>query len=286
MPDPVIAPYVPSYATTQPYITAAEYRASAQAVNTSTITPGLSTEVNADSLNETIARASSWVDSICNQKLAATLERESGLFLLRDGYLRVPVSSMPIVQVNGWSTGSNPSDLQAAEHLSGLIIEKNVLLIPVSGGYAEVGYSAGRVYVVVDYVAGFANALLTAASASGTNSLTVNSTVGIVPGLPMTIFDPGKDEQVVVQSVVGSVVTLTAPLTKQHDIGVNVSALPGAAKQATILLTTALVKGRGAQSIIQSGMQGTPSTKMLNTIDGTEEVERARSLLTQFVRVA
>lgn len=278
MPDPIIAPYVPSYAATQPYITPAEYKASPTGVNTSTITPGQSAQVNADSLMSEIINASSWVDVICNQVIAATRQIQAGRYLLRDGQIAIPVDCLPVVQVNGWSTGS-PGALTVATDLTGTQIDGNVVTIPYAPSREFGGYGTGRVYVELDYVAGYANALLAADTIAGATAITVNSTVGMVPGLPLRIYEPGVEENVTVLSVVGSTVNLSGPMAKAHTKDSNVSALPGVAKQATILLVSALIKGRGAQSIIMQGMQGTPSSRLLNTVDGTEEVERAVAML-------
>lgn len=276
MSDPVIAPYVPSYVDQQPYVTAAEYRAAPNAVNTSTMTPGRTQAVNDDALDTILLNASSWADSICNQTLAATVEIQADLYRVYKGGIAIPLPFTPVIQVNGYSYGT-PGSLVPPTSLAGVQIKSNVVTLPTP--------QVGPVYVELEYVAGFANALLTAASLAAAVTLTVTSTVGIFPGLRMRISDPGKDENVTVLSVAGNVVTLTAPLANAHSIGVNLTALPGAVKQAVILLATALIKGRSMQSISMQSFQGTPTSKVTEEIDGTGELERAVSLLNAFTRV-
>lgn len=276
MATPVVAPYVPSYANPVPYITVAEYQADPQSVNTSTITPGRTSQVNADELTTKIAEASSWVDQLCNQSLAATNEVESGLYRLQQGCIKVPLSQFPLIQINGWSLGTYAVQT-AATDLTGAGIQRRVVTIPVSG-ITPVDQS-GNIYAIVRYVSGYAVTVTAAAVTAGASTITVTSSIGIFAGLVLTISDPGVLERVIVLSVAGNVVTLTAPVAYAHAIGVSVSALPGRVKLATKLITTALIKGRGAQSIIMSGFQSTPSAKVTSTIDGTEELERAAAML-------
>jgi len=277
MPDPVIAPYVPSYVDQQPYVTPAEYKAAPNAVNTSTITPGRTQPVNDDALRTILLNASSWADTLCNQTLAATTEIKGGVYRVYHGAIRIPVPFQPVVQVNGYQYGQ-PSTLVPADSLANVQIDGNVVILPTP--------QLGPLYVELEYVAGFANTLLTADAAAADTTLAVTSTIGIFPGLRMRLCDPGKDENVVVLTVDSDTsVTLSAPLVADHSVGVNLTALPGAVKQAVILLATALIKGRSVSSVQMQGYQGTPTSKVTETIDGTEEVERAVSLLNNYGRV-
>jgi hypothetical protein len=290
--NPAVAPYVPNYASAAPYITAAEYKASANAVNTNAMLPGASAGAVLDALTDMCINASAWADALCNQTLAATVEVASGWYRIdRDGYVNIPVDMMPVIQVNSFVIGT-PGIAQAATDLSGVIFDDNILRVPVAtySLYPNPGQItsnlSGKVYCVLTYVAGFANTALTVGSAAGDRTQSVAGTVGLFPGLQVRINDPGQSENITILSVAGSVVTYATPLVQAHAAVTNVSALPGNIKLAAILLVTALAKGRSFQSVTMSSMSGTSSSKVQRTVDGTEDVERAVSLLTPHTRVA
>lgn len=289
-PTPAIAPYVPTYANRVPYLTRAEFLAAPTGVDSSQLIPGGSTSANGAALDTLLLSASSFADQICHQVLAATADLQTGVYRRRpDGTIRVPVDFTPLIEVTGVSVGSRPGQLSALTDLSGLWIERKVVRIPVP----NIARSGGDVFAQVAYVNGYANTTLTAAAIVGATSVLVASALGIFPGLTLTLLADAAatTEQVTVASsyVQGSTtVPLVAALTHAHGIGDALTAMPRAAKQATICLATHLVKTRGAESVaMASTMTGTSAgakKKQKDEVGSTAEYEQACQLLSDFMR--
>lgn len=280
MATPLVAPYVPTYAATEPYATAAEFEAHPTGVNVRDLVPGGTAELIADAEAQLLVEASSEADGYCNQVLACTTEIEYGRHRVDSyGFLQIPVAQFPIVQVNSLSAGTT-GNLSAYTDLSGgTFLGRNILRIPYRGAT-----SAGWVDTQIEYLAGYANTALAAPIAPGATTLTVNDTLGIVPGLAMRIVDPGATETVTVASVTGSVVTLTSATTGRHAAGVAVSALPAVIREATILLAAVKVKSKSAQALtIPSVSGGVARTAPDTTADNQHAA--ALQLLHRFVRV-
>jgi hypothetical protein len=285
----VFAPYAGSYASVTPYITAAEYLASPTGVNVSQLVPRGTQDQNSDALDQVILRASSYVDQICNQVLGATVDVESGRYRVRrDGSVAVPTTFSPIIAVNDISAGFSPSSMTSLPSLSDVWIDRKVIMFNLGSIQLGSAFSAltgdGKVYASIQYVNGYANALLTVAASAGMTSLTLDNVLGMTVGTQLFIADPGSSETVFVTAVNGNVITLASPLMFAHQVGVNVSSLPNAVKQATILLTSALIKTRGTEAIVMGQLRAQPAQTAVAEDGGLQEVAIARDLLNKFVR--
>lgn len=283
MVQPVLAPYVPSYAAFTPYITADEFKQSATGVDVSQLVPGGTVEDNAAALVTKISRASNYADNICHQVLAATADVEPGRYrVYPDCTIRVPVRYSPLIAITAVSLGRQPGQLQPLTDLSGLWPERKVVEIPVSG------YPAGSmVYTLLSYVNGWANTTLAAAAGGGAVSLTVVQPIGILPGLTMQLYDAGNTEPVTVAADYeygSATVPLTTPTVFAHGGGTALSALPPVIKEAVVLLTTALIKTRGAESVAMGAMQAEPDKTEKTEPGGLEEFKLAAAMLTDFMR--
>jgi hypothetical protein len=281
MSTPIFAPYSQTYSTREPYITAAEFKNGATGVNTSKLVPTGSSDENADALLDLIADASSWADDLCDQILAATTEVEAGIFPVLNGTLRIPVSQTPIVAIYGLSVGNGTADLKPITDLEGLMITRKVVTFPAGG----LGLDDEDAYAELTYIAGFANCLTAVDSAEGDSVLTLDNVLGIAPGMVLKIGDPGRNETITVLSLAGNVVTLVGPLQYLHGVGVSVSALPPVIKRAVILLTSALIKNRGSQSITIQTTQQTPREKIVAGGSGSRDFIQAEGMLRNFGRV-
>ena len=279
----VTSPIVPTYSSRIPYLTPVEYEASPTGVDTGNLVPDGTTQQNADALVQTIARASSWVDTECRKVLAATLDTTAGRYRVRgDGTITVPLDFTPILQVTSVQAGSTPSTLSPLGDLSNVWLGRKVATIPLWG----VPVGSGWAYAVVQYVNGYANGLLTQTVSAQATTLTLDSTLGIAPGEQLTIYDPGSTETVTVATVTDTGVTLTAPTASAHLANVAVSALPPAIKQATVLLTSALIKTRGDDAIVMPDISGQPSHSQTMDPTGSEDITVAFELLAPYRRVA
>src|SRR6476660_2780256 len=98
MTAPALAPYVPTYATRVPYLTAEEYLAAPTGVDPSALIPGGSANANLAALTTVIRKASNYADSLCYQVLAATLDTQVGEYRIRpDCTIRVKLDYSPVV---------------------------------------------------------------------------------------------------------------------------------------------------------------------------------------------
>ena len=285
----VYPPNLSTYTSRIPYITSAEFEASPTGVNVSQLVPRGTPEQNADALAVTISRASGFADTFCRQVLAATTDVQSGRYRIqRTGFLRIPADRSPIIAVNSLKVGFSPSSMSTLTDMSNVWIDRKVVTFPIQTVQMQplvsALYTDGRAYAIMEYVNGYANTLTTATSAAGVTTLTVDSVLGIAPGMDITIYDPAYTEVVTVASVSGSVVTLTAPLVYAHGVGVSVSSLPPAVKQAVVLLTAALIKTRGSEAIVMNSMRAMPTSTVQSESGGSADISLAKELLLPYVR--
>lgn len=304
MAAPVTAPYAPSYATYTPYITPAEYLAEPTGVDVSQLIPGVSSAAAQTAvLTRVIGRASSWADQYCRKILAATSDVQSGEYrVFRDGTIRVPVDNTPLIQVTNVNIGLVAGQLAPLADLSKCRLDKKVVRIPTAAAAstmpplpdAAAAYARyGSFFADVTYVNGYAHALTAASSAAGAMVIQVIGTgLGIVPGLPLTIYDGAANgantEQVTVAPTYqfGSpFVPLTGPTLNAHGAGCSVSALPGFVREAVICMTSALIKTRGSDAYVMPGgpRQQMKVAEMMPGAD--EDIDLAMELLEPLRRV-
>lgn len=303
MAAPVTAPYAPSYATYTPYLTPAEYLAEPTGVDVSALIPGANAAAQTAVLTRVIGRASSWADQYCRKILAATVDVQSGEYrIFRDDTIRVPVDNTPLVQVTNVAVGYVAGQLVNLTDLSTCRLGKKVARIPigqVSASYLASQFTAaararpGSIFADVTYINGFAHAQTAASSNAGASYIQVTGTgLGIVPGLPLTIYDGAVNgantEQVIVGSgyVFGSsTVPLASPTVYAHGTGCSVSALPGFVREAVVCFTSALIKTRGSDSYsMPSGPR--QQMKVEEMLPGaSEDIDLAMELLEPLRRV-
>lgn len=289
-----------THAFSTPYLTLDEFKNAPTAVDISNLVFfSQDPDVQDSELTNVIARASSWIDTYCNQVLAATTEQEQARTRLTpDGTFRVHPRYFPIVALTSFQWGNPSTNMQTLPDCSVAWIEDQQFVIPYasqqltysSQGPLQFGFpSAPRLetFVRYTYVTGYTNTTIHSAVA-GQTTLEVNDGTGITPGLMMKIYDGMYSENVTVDStyVFGSTtVPLTQPLAFDHAHGVSISALPPAVKEAAILVTTAFLKVRGDNSLsmTMATNPGAPSSNA-QKIAG-EELEIAKQLLLPFRRV-
>lgn len=289
MTDPVISPSITTYASHTPYLTPAEYIASPTGVDVSQLVVNGDAAQQEDALKQSIARASSAIDRFCRKVLAATVDTQAGMYRIHPGgVLRIKLDNTPIIQINSVSTGYSPETLEPLSSLAGVWIGKSTIDVPVATGLPGrlVLAPRGRVYAVTSYVNGWANSLLAEDAAEGASSVEVDTALGILPGVPLMIYDPGASEQVVPTAVNGTTVTLADPLASAHQAGVAISALPPDVKQAAVLWTSALIKTRSDDAYVMPAMGAQPSQTEEISAEGRTDLGLAQQLLTPLRRVA
>jgi len=250
-----------------PYLTTAEFRSAPTAIDIDNLVFNSSDpDVQDSELANVIARASSWIDTHCNQILGATTTTEQQRTRVSpDGYIKWHPNYNPVIALTDLWYGYPSTNLYHVTDVSSAWIENQQILFPyamigslfTSQGPLQFGFpstSGNPVFLKYTYVNGYANDLIVTATATQ-STLTVKSGVGITAHDTLKIYDGMYSENVTVADnyVFGSTtVPLTTPLLYSHSAGISISALPPAIKEAAILVTTAMLKVRGDSSMTMS----------------------------------
>ena len=282
-----------------PYLTLTEFKNAPTAVDISNLVWNSTDQAVQDAeLNNVIARASSWVDTYCNQVLAATTENEQQRSRIReDGTIRLHPRYNPVIALTSLQYGYPSTNLTTLPDPSVCWIEDQQIIVNYaststnfsSQGPLQFGFPTSarqEVFLKYSYVCGYANTTVVTATA-GASSLTVADGTGIISGQVLRIYDGSSSELVTVAnsySFGSTTVPLTNALAYTHSSGTSISALPPAIKEAAILVTTAFLKVRGDNSMVmQVGThpsQSTPGSQMLG-----EEIALAKELLAPYRRI-
>lgn len=286
-----VAGFATTYASHTPYLTYDEWVTAPTAIDTSDLLPNGTPTQQQQLVQNKIEGASSWVDRICHQVLAATVDTHRGRYLVNQwGTVKIPLPRKPVLEVLAVLAGHSPSVMTPLTSLVDIDIGVyGVIEVPIQNvPYARFGSGGSRPIVQVIYINGFPNTTTTADAAIHATSLLVTSGLGIYPGTVLSVYDTIADnEHVTVAStyVAGSLtVPLVAPTAYAHAAGVSVSNLPPTVKEAAILLTSALIQTRGSDAIVLDSMD-TP-TKMQAAYGANADAERlAAVLLGDLIRV-
>lgn len=248
----------------KPYLSLQEFKNAPTALDYGNLVVGGNQAAQDAELSNAITRASSWIDQYCNQVLSATVDTEQQRVRFRnDGTVAIHPKYFPIVSVSAISLGATPNEMWSAPDPSVCWLEEQTLIYPYaqmpqtmsSQGPLSFGFpvSQGRyAYAQYTYINGYANTSFDVQANAGVSSITVDDATGIVPGEWLTIFDGANTERIQVSPTYtygNIVVTLAAPTLYAHAVGVTVSALPAAIKEAAIVMTSAFLKIRGDASL-------------------------------------
>jgi hypothetical protein len=289
-----------SHKFSTPYLTIAEYKNAPTSIDIDNLVFNSSDpDVQDSELTNVIDRASSWIDTFCNQILGATHETENQRARISsDGYIKFHPRYNPVIALTALQYGNPSTDLITVQDCSVAWIEDQQILFPyaymsslfTSQGPLQFGapYANGtQVYLKYTYVNGYANTLIATAVATQ-STLTVTDAVGITAGLEMKIYDGMYSERVTVADsyTFGSTtIPLEVPLVYSHTAGVSISALPPAIKEAAILVTTAMLKVRGDASMTM-GIGTSPVTDSTGVNQNiTNDMSMAMDLLKPYRRI-
>jgi len=282
-----------------PYLTLGEYKNAPTAIDLDNLVwNSQDPDVQDAELTNVIARASSWIDTYCNQVLAATTETENMRSrITADGTLRIHPRYNPIVALLAFSYGNPTSQMNTVPDPSIAWIEDQQIIIPCGNlgfnystqGPLQFGFPASprqEVFINLQYVAGYANTTIVSATA-GQSTVVVADPTGITAGTSLRIYDGFNSELVTVASnhTYGSAtVALATPLSYSHATGVSISALPPAIKEAAILVTTSMLKVRGDNSMVMAVASRASEASSGSQRIGTE-LKMAQDLLNPYRRV-
>lgn len=246
------------------YVTATEFANHPTGLNLQNLIPNGTPGQQTAELQVLCAKISGYVESITFQPLYAQLVTETQQ--VRADYAgrlvvqprRFPVQAVTAAQ---WATGTNGG-------WTSVPLDSTQVVTPVGGGFPRRWYADDIDYrclsgwgrpaltVMFQYVAGWANGLLTSPCAAGATSIDVDDATGMVgplttgaitaPGTQLVLYDLAGQETVTVASVQGTTVTLEAPTQYAHVAGVRASAVPDAVTNAAIYLLAWEIKERRA----------------------------------------
>lgn len=284
---------------TKPYLTLTEFKNAPTALDYGNLVVGGNQAAQDAELSNAILRASSWIDQYCNQILGATNDVEQQRVRLRsDGMIAIHPKYFPVVALTNLSFGPTPNSLTAVPDCSLAWLEDQQIIYPYSQmqttmssqgplSFGFPGTPQAKIYVQYSYVNGYSNSTISTIAAAGSSVLLLEDGTGIVAGETITIFDGANTERVTVASSYtfdSNTVPLTAPLAYTHAVGVSVSALPAAIKEAAILLTSAFLKIRGDASLTMGATSVVSGQISPNTVFGND-VNVAQALLKPFRRI-
>ena len=281
-----------------PYLTLAEFQDAPTGIDIDNLVVGGDQAAQNAELANVIARASSWIDTFCNQVLGATTETEQTRTRIKnDGSIIVHPRYSPIIALTAFNYGLVIGQMNAISDPSTAWIEDTQIIIPytnlmntyTSEGPLQFGFPGSpgsTVYVNYTYVNGYANALINTATA-GQSSLTVQDATGIVAGQVLKIYD-GMDSELVTVAYTYTFGSTTVPLTStlnySHSSGISISALPPAVKQAAILATTAFLKVRGDNALAMT-VGSRPGEASAGSQHIGEDLMLAQDLLLPYRRI-
>jgi hypothetical protein len=283
----------------KPYLTLAEYKAAPTALDYGNLVQGGNQSQQDAELTNAITRASSWIDQYCNQILSATIDVEQQRVRLRpDGSLRFHPKYSPIVALLSLSAGYNPQAMTAVPDPSVAWLEESQVVFPFNNAnltwssqgpisFGAAGSPRQEMFIQYSYINGFANTTVGSAASAGNTTLTVADPTGLTAGESVQIYDGANTENITIDStyVFGSAtVPLTSPLLYSHAVGVSVSSLPAAVKQAAILVTSAYLKIRGDGSLVMA-VTNQPNTSVTGSQMVGSDIGHAQELLAPFKRI-
>lgn len=284
-----VAPSLPSTLFTVPYITVAEFKRAPTGVDIVGLSGTTTAERDAE-LTNVIARASGLVNTICRQNLAATTDVEQGRVRMnRDGEIFVQTHCWPVIEVNSLYLGATPSQMVSVD-LTELFIQEGSFTVTqpslaLTTNQGPLQFAAisptSRAFAKWTYVNGWPCTTATANAIAGATSITVADITGIHTGSKLTIYSDSTNETVTVTGEPsGHTVAITATVNAVTS-GDTVTSLPPSIKQATISITSALIKLRGNQALVMRTISGEPTSQKEDSA-GAADIRNAMFMLEPF----
>jgi hypothetical protein len=244
------------------YVTIEEYRNAPTALDTSNLVAGGNQAAQDAELFENIMRASSYMNEYLNQNLVASIYTETQRTRITpQGWISLHPFNSPVVSLSSFAYGVSPLSLIQLGDCSQTWFEGQQIIIPLTNatwssqgplGFGFPPSTRSQIFVKYTYTSGFVNTKASGTAAA--SSMTVADATGIIPGAELWLNDSSRTEHVYVADnyTLGSLtVPLVSPLVSTHT-SVSCGNLPGAIKQACILITSAFISVRGDQALTMS----------------------------------
>jgi len=278
------------------YLSLSEYKNAPTAIDYDNLVVG-GTQAQQDAeLLTVIGRASSWINTHLNQSLIArSLTEQKRTRMTPQGNLIIRPEINPVVAFNSLSYGATPTNLTVVNDLSPLWFEDDKVIYPIaqtslsysSQGPLAFGFppsSRSQIYVNYNYTCGYVDTL--GSGTAGASTVTVTDATAILPGQVLNFYDGQYSERLKVASnyTYGSTtVPVTTPLVYSHT-NATFSGMPGAVKEAAILVVTDFLKVRGDNSMTMAVTTRPSSGPSVETLIGSD-LAMAKELLRPFRKV-
>jgi len=295
MTTPAVTNNTPYYQDDE-YLSVAEYKNAPTAIDYDNLVVG-GTQAQQDAeLLTVIGRASSWINTHLNQSLIArTMTEQQRTRMTPQGNLIIRPEINPVVSFNSLSYGPSPTNLTTVTDLSSLWFESDKVIYPIaqmslsysSQGPLSFGFppsSGSQIYTNYTYVCGYVDTI--GSGTAGSTTVTVTDATGIIPGQILNFYDGQYTERLQVASTYSygsTTVPMTTALLYTHSNAV-LSGMPGAVKEAAILVVTDFLKVRGDNSLTMAVTTRATSGPSVQDIIGSD-LALAKELLRPFRKV-
>jgi hypothetical protein len=250
-----VAPIAQDLILAIPFVTVPAFKAHPTFIDVQNLRSGSTVAGDQDAeLLNILLMASEDAESICDQPIQAHVQVDSRRnWADNRGRLFLYPCHAPVRTVLAYSYASQLGQATSIANPLCQIEDGRQIIVELAGasgswsGSLQFGAppSSVELYTTCSYVAGYANAVLTAAPGGGAMSITVSNPTGIYAGDTLRIWEPGKEESVVVApSWAGQATTpftpaaipLVAGLANAHPIGAGVTGFGADLHLATIYL--------------------------------------------------
>lgn len=284
-----------------PFVTVATFKAHPTFLDLNNLRFGSVVQADQDAeLNDCLLMASAYVENFCNQPIQAHIQTDNRrLYADRRGRLFLYPDHSPVRTVLSYSYGSSIGQVTSINTPSCFIEDGRQIIVELAG--ANVSWSGAlqfgapattqELYTSSTYVAGYANATVVGAPNVGATSITVSNPTGIFASDTLRIWEPGKEESVVVGS--GWAGQSTSPFTSAaipvsatafaHVNGAGVTGFDSDLMLATIYLTVDGLQRWGTSSANWPGARVKSATGK-KTQDASAWEQKAMRLLLTYRR--
>ncbi len=275
-----------------PYITTVEFENAPTGLDLGSLVSGGTQAQQTAALAEQILRASSWMDLVCHQVLAATTDTEvSEVRVDDDGGFTIFPRCFPVRAVTAISLGWDAESLTPLTTLSNVLVRDRSFRAWYISQYLTSLYGSQvqlttrwvqrRLLCQYTYVNGYPVTTLSAPALQGATSVSLASVSGIVPGMTLTFSDNPNDETATVSSsyTFGASPVPVSALAYAHAEGVAVSSMPWALKQHAIDATGAYIREKRRSGIVMSSLSGAPAVHQTTGTTGASELARVAQCL-------
>jgi hypothetical protein len=296
-------PISPGMLAQVPLVSVAGFKAHPTYLDLQNLRSGVATLAAQDSeLNNILLQASSIAEGeeLVGMPLQAHIQTDTGrttpdrrgrLFLYPDHKpVRALLSYSYSPQIGSTTTVATPA--YRLEDNRQIIVELGGAATSWSGSL-QLGAPRGGIdlYTDITYVAGYANTILGADAAAAATAVTVKDPTGIYPGDVLRLWDPGVEEQVIVDASYTPIavyppaatsIPLVAPLANAHTAGAHISSLPPDAYNAVVYLAIDALARPGSSDPQWPGSKVPAATAKRRKQAARPWFEKAKQLLSTY----